>query len=239
LGAAGLVLLAAVAVLVLRGRSAPEALPAQPVPRPTPAPVELVESIAPAPVEIADQPVQPPPAEPERVAPPPEPVEPEQTAPEPVAPEPIAPPAEPTFEPSPPEVAPEMDRPPEPEPKSPEPVQRAPRRIQPGDLIELREVDVKPRPIARALPQYSKLARKKKHQGSIELTLLVDHKGAVQHVELVRGIDGSDLNESAIAAARNWRFLPARSAGVPVQVWIPVVFDFSIERGQTLVRLQR
>lgn len=121
----------------------------------------------------------------------------------------------------------------------PTPRQRAtPAAVEVTDPYRnLTAVDVAPRPVARELPSYTRRARKKKEQGIVDLELMIDAKGLVADVRLVQGIEGSDLNEAALAAARQWRFAPARLANRPVSVRTPVRLQFSIDSGTTSVRV--
>jgi len=109
--------------------------------------------------------------------------------------------------------------------------------VHAGDLLDLSDVDRRPRPVERTLPSYSRKARRKKHTGTVDLELLVNHRGVVSEIKLVRGIDGSELNEVAMETARTWRFEPARKSDVAVDVWLPVRIEFDIKGRETRVRV--
>lgn len=78
-------------------------------------------------------------------------------------------------------------------------------------------------------PSYPGLARRKGWQGRVVLTVLVDAQGTALHVGVALSSGRSVLDEAALAAVRNWRFVPALSAGAPVSATIPVTVDFRLE----------
>ena len=123
------------------------------------------------------------------------------------------------------------------EPAPPASNAKPPVGIVPGQLIDLTDVDLKPRPVRRQLPGYTRRAIKKRQQGRVGLKLLVDERGKVVDLRLLRTIPDSDLNEAAIEAAWRWRFDPASKGGVPVRVWKPVTVVFSSSFGERRVFL--
>lgn len=77
-------------------------------------------------------------------------------------------------------------------------------------------------------PLYSDEARKTKMQGSVWLSVLVGADGRAKDIRILRGI-GMGLDENAIAAVRNWKFLPARDASRrPVASWIKIETTFRL-----------
>jgi TonB family protein len=89
------------------------------------------------------------------------------------------------------------------------------------------EANRKPRLIYRVEPQYTEDARDKKIEGTVVLTLIVDHEGLPQNIRVKRSLYPS-LDQSAIEAARKMRFAPAMKDGQPASVVISVEFDFSV-----------
>jgi protein TonB len=112
-----------------------------------------------------------------------------------------------------------------------------PVEILPGQLFDLAEIDVMPRPTKRDLPGYTRRAKRKKQQGRVGLELLIDEHGQVVQLRLHEKVPNSDLNDVVVEAAWGWRFNPALKGDVPVSVWTPVTIDFSIVSGQTRVQL--
>lgn len=69
-------------------------------------------------------------------------------------------------------------------------------------------------------------------EGTVDLRILVDEKGAVAEVQVARVESrqrGAEydrlLREAALKSAREWRFDPAE-LGVPVRVWLAVQIGF-------------
>jgi TonB family protein len=70
-------------------------------------------------------------------------------------------------------------------------------------------------------------------KGSVELRLLVDEKGEVAKVDVLRVTTrphGSEfekaLRNAAVKGVSKWRYDPARADGVAVRVWLPVRIEF-------------
>ena len=96
-----------------------------------------------------------------------------------------------------------------------------------ADMQKL-ETDRKARVIYRVEPEYTADAREKKIEGTVVLTLTIDHEGLPQNIHVKRSLYPS-LDQSAIEAARKMRFEPAMKDGQPVSMFISVDFVFSIE----------
>ncbi len=52
--------------------------------------------------------------------------------------------------------------------------------------------------------------------------------GAAERVELKRTSGSERLDESALAAVRQWKFVPAQCAGKAVAAWVLVPVAFSL-----------
>jgi TonB family protein len=110
----------------------------------------------------------------------------------------------------------------------PEPQQELP-SFREGDLVEMSPDVVKPELVSRVQPSYPAVARAKKVQGTVILSLLVSENGDVADVKILREAGGSTgLNEAAVSAVRQWKFRPAVKQGKRVKVWVtyPVAFKF-------------
>ena len=77
------------------------------------------------------------------------------------------------------------------------------------------EADRKARVIYRVEPEYTPDAREKKIEGTVVLTLTVDHDGLPQNIKVKQSLYPS-LDQSAIEAASKMRFEPAMKDGQPV-----------------------
>lgn len=60
------------------------------------------------------------------------------------------------------------------------------------------------------------------------LNVIVEPDGHTSHIRLTKGL-GSDLDEEAIQAVKNWKFKPATLNGKPVAVEIAVQVAFNVQ----------
>ena len=77
-------------------------------------------------------------------------------------------------------------------------------------------------------PAYPPIARRNGEQGTVTLRVLVARDGATARVSVERSSGYAHLDRSALEAVRDWRFVPAREQGEPVEVWmlVPIAFRF-------------
>jgi TonB family protein len=76
-------------------------------------------------------------------------------------------------------------------------------------------------------PQFTKEARKAKHQGVVGMDVIVGVDGLVHQITIVRPL-GMGLDEKAMEGVRAWRFKPATRNGQPVAVAVYVEVDFRL-----------
>jgi TonB family protein len=84
-----------------------------------------------------------------------------------------------------------------------------------------------PRPLNTAEPEYSDDARKKKIQGVVIVSVLVDEEGIPIDPQIVRPLD-LGLDEKAIECALKYRFRPAMKEGTPVAARISIEVNFRL-----------
>jgi len=84
-----------------------------------------------------------------------------------------------------------------------------------------------PRVLTQVRPAYTSEALLNRVQGSVTLELVVRANGSPSDIRVVRSLDPG-LDEQAIGAVSQWRFVPGRLAGTPVDVAVIVVIDFLI-----------
>ena len=85
-----------------------------------------------------------------------------------------------------------------------------------------------PRVIKEVRPKYTGEALRHKIQGTVVLEVVVTADGLPSQIRIVRSLDGGGLDEEAVSTVAQWRFEPGYLAGVPVDVLVTVLLDFSI-----------
>jgi TonB family protein len=96
---------------------------------------------------------------------------------------------------------------------------------------EKTRVDVMPVVETRAMPKYPDAAKKDHLEGKVDLNVLVDTRGRVEKVEVLK-TDARIFNEAAIRSAKEWTFKPALKNGKPVATWVTIPFQFKLEEGK-------
>ena len=76
-------------------------------------------------------------------------------------------------------------------------------------------------------PRYTEEARQRGITGDVLLEIIVIRDGSVGDIRLLRRL-GAGLDEQAIQAVQQWRFLPAERSGTPVDVVVEVVVEFNL-----------
>jgi periplasmic protein TonB len=77
-------------------------------------------------------------------------------------------------------------------------------------------------------PRYPSLSRRMGEQGRVLLNVAVSAEGSALSVVLQTSSGSNRLDEAAIAAVRNWRFVPARRGGQAVNASVVVPIKFSL-----------
>lgn len=101
----------------------------------------------------------------------------------------------------------------------PEPAPQQPIRLHSGIQAPRKIVDVK--------PIYPLLAQTVHREGVVILETIIDARGEVEAVRVLRGYDL--LNQAAVDAVSQWRFTPALLNGQPVPVVMTVTVNFSLK----------
>ena len=78
-------------------------------------------------------------------------------------------------------------------------------------------------------PRYTKAALHARLTGAVIIELTIDTAGHVAEVKVLRGLP-LGLTESAVDAARQWRFEPSRFNGHPVSVIYQLTVQFTLKR---------
>jgi protein TonB len=97
------------------------------------------------------------------------------------------------------------------------------RAYQPGNDVSL------PRLLRDVKPMYTSDAVRARVQGTVLLQCVVNTKGEVTDVKVLRSLDAAfGLDQEAIRAARQWRFAPGTRLGEPVAVVVSIELGFSL-----------
>lgn len=91
----------------------------------------------------------------------------------------------------------------------------------PGELTRRAKIHYRPEPL------YTDEARRRGVRGAVDLRVVFGASGEVTNVIVVRGLSHG-LTESAVAAARNVRFLPAEKDGRRVSQFMNIQYNFNI-----------
>ena len=88
---------------------------------------------------------------------------------------------------------------------------------------------VNPRIIREVKPQYTADAMRAKVQGTVLLECVVNADGSVGRVDVVKSLDATfGLDQEAIKAAKQWRFVPGTRFGEPVAVLVTIELTFTL-----------
>lgn len=86
-----------------------------------------------------------------------------------------------------------------------------------------------PRILRQVKPAYTSEAMRAKVQGEVLLRCVVLPDGSVGRVEVVKSLDSVfGLDQEAIKAARQWKFVPGTRLGEPVAVRVTIALDFTL-----------
>jgi TonB family protein len=109
----------------------------------------------------------------------------------------------------------------------------APASEQVADKDQLIDVDVPPQLLNRVVPRYPESAKAKGIEGKIYVKAFVDTDGTVMSAEVIKR-DGNvpELGQSAVEAAKEMKFAPAKKEGKPVKVWVTIPFKFALQNSE-------
>ena len=94
---------------------------------------------------------------------------------------------------------------------------------RPGNGVTL------PRVLREVKPQYTSDAMRAKVQGTVLLECVVRPDGTVTDVQVVRSLDSTfGLDQEAIKAAKQWKFVPGTRLGEPVSVLVTIELTFTL-----------
>lgn len=78
-------------------------------------------------------------------------------------------------------------------------------------------------------PNYPAMSRRMGEQGKVVLRVLIDAEGQPQEIEIKQSSGYERLDQQALQAVRQWRFVPGKRNGVPEAMWNIVPINFVLE----------
>jgi protein TonB len=78
-------------------------------------------------------------------------------------------------------------------------------------------------------PEYPPLSKRLREEGRVVLRVLVNAAGLVDAIEVLDTSGHARLDETALAAVRRWKFVPARSGGEAIAGWAVVPIAFNLQ----------
>lgn len=95
-------------------------------------------------------------------------------------------------------------------------------------IVPFAALSDKPKVIRRVEPVYPELAKKAGIEGRVIVKVLINTKGDVEKVQLLKS--HPMLDDAAIAAARKFKFKPGKQRDRFVKVWMTIPFTFRLRR---------
>jgi len=96
-----------------------------------------------------------------------------------------------------------------------------------NDVFSVSNVSTRPQILARPVPGYTEEARQAQVEGAVKLSVVLNANGTVSEITVARAL-GYGLDQKAIEAARELRFVPAQKDGHTVSVRVFLEFKFSL-----------
>jgi protein TonB len=87
-----------------------------------------------------------------------------------------------------------------------------------------------PEPINHVRPRYPDEAKQFRIQGVVVLDAMISESGSISELHVARPVVGGGLEESAVEAVRQWRYLPTPKDGQPVSVGTCVTVTYEVYR---------
>ncbi len=81
--------------------------------------------------------------------------------------------------------------------------------------------------VKKISPDFTAEALARKIQGEVIVEVIILKNGTVRPVRVLQGLS-ADLNDKALLAASQWKFIPAKLKGQPVDLIAEIVVDFNI-----------
>lgn len=119
-----------------------------------------------------------------------------------------------------------------PEPETPEPYEAIESAAEPSSAAEDPGATVHlsvPLYDLNPTPNYPRVARRRRYEGTVLLNVLVDKTGAAARVKVIQSSGYTILDRSAASDVGQWRFKPARRGSRPVEMWVQVPVHYRLD----------
>lgn len=77
-------------------------------------------------------------------------------------------------------------------------------------------------------PVYPVVSRRLREQGRVLMDVYILPDGSVGEIKLKRSSGSARLDQAALDAVRQWRYLPARRGNEPIPYWYVQPLDFTL-----------
>lgn len=101
--------------------------------------------------------------------------------------------------------------------------------VREGDVVEMSNLDVFPKPTRPITAIYPPIARQQRISATVVVSALIDERGTVTQVKVLRGVGRFGIDEAAQRAMRSARFTPPMKDGKKVKTWFPQTIEFRPE----------
>lgn len=81
----------------------------------------------------------------------------------------------------------------------------------------------------RAQPQYPRISKRLGEQGRVVVKVLIGVDGYAQKAQIAQTSGYDRLDQSALDAVLQWRYLPGQVGGVPQAMWFQIPIQFKLE----------
>ncbi len=115
-----------------------------------------------------------------------------------------------------------------------------PEKTPPGPDLKGRHKEAPapaPPPLVRARPRYRKnpspryprTARRRGHEGTVLLEVLVNRKGNVKKLRIMRSSGHTALDKAALSAVQKWVFVPGKRGEEYIDMWVKIPVSFRLK----------
>ena len=94
-------------------------------------------------------------------------------------------------------------------------------------IVKSSELTTRARVVSKPEPMYTEQARMNQTTGTVVLRCIFSRSGAVENISVIKDLPNG-LTDSAVAAARQIRFIPGVKDGQFVSTWIQLEYNFNL-----------